>query len=134
MLTYLVYCLPLYGCTLWSLSPSYVKSLQVLIINGILRKIWHLPRTSHTSILPDLLCNLIVYGFTHERFLMRMVFTLLMSCHSSFGVYSPFVDCISSQSFSLLHLVCETTIILISSVSVYLHEQKIWQSIFVKFP
>ena len=49
--TYLVksYCLSLYGCVLWSLSSVSLKSLQIAI-NKILRKIWHLPRHSHISI------------------------------------------------------------------------------------
>ena len=51
VLTYLLksYCLSLYGCTLWSLSSSSIKSLQIAI-NKLLRKIWNLPRYSHTSI------------------------------------------------------------------------------------
>ena len=51
VLTYLLksYCLSLYGCTIWSLSSSSIKSLQIAI-NKILRKIWNLPRYSHTSI------------------------------------------------------------------------------------
>ena len=51
LLTFLfkMYCLSLYGCILWSLSSSSLKSLQVSF-NKILRKIWHLPRNSHTSI------------------------------------------------------------------------------------
>ena len=43
------YCLSLYGCILWSLSSASLKCLQISI-NKILRKIWHLPRHSHTSI------------------------------------------------------------------------------------
>ena len=51
VLTYLfkTYCLPLYGCILWSLSSHAIKHLQIAI-NKILRRIWHLPRNSHTSI------------------------------------------------------------------------------------
>ena len=51
VLTYLfkMYCLSLYGCTLWSLCSSALKYLQVAI-NKILRRIWHLPPNSHTSI------------------------------------------------------------------------------------
>ena len=66
ILTYLfkMYCLALYGCTLWSLSSPFLKSLQVSV-NKILRKIWHLPRNSHTTIvlstakisfIPNLIC------------------------------------------------------------------------------
>ena len=50
-MTYLFksYCLSLYGCVLWSLSSHALKHLQVAI-NKILRRIWHLPSNSHTSI------------------------------------------------------------------------------------
>ena len=44
-----MYCLSLYGCVLWSLSSPSIRRLQVAI-NKILRKIWNLPRYSHTSI------------------------------------------------------------------------------------
>ena len=43
------YCLSLYGAPLWQLSTKALKSLEVSF-NMILRKIWHLPPDSHTSI------------------------------------------------------------------------------------
>ena len=43
------YCLSLYGSVLWTLSSASRNSLQIAI-NKISRKIWHLPRHSHTSI------------------------------------------------------------------------------------
>ena len=43
------YCLSLYGCGLWSLSSSSIKILEVSL-NKLLRKLWCLPRTSHSSV------------------------------------------------------------------------------------
>ena len=43
---YKMYCLSLYGCTLWFLSSTSLRCLQVAI-NKILRRIWHLPRNSY---------------------------------------------------------------------------------------
>ena len=43
------YCLSLYGCTLWSLSSVSLKLLQTSI-NKVFRRVWCLPRCSHTSI------------------------------------------------------------------------------------
>ena len=39
----------LYGCTLWSLSSASLKLLQTSI-NKVFRRVWCLPRRSHTSI------------------------------------------------------------------------------------
>ena len=50
------YCLSLYGCTLWSLSTSSVKIIEVSL-NKILRKVWNLPRNSHTGIYLTLCCS-----------------------------------------------------------------------------
>ena len=46
---YKMYCLSLYGCTLWSLSSTSLRCLQAAI-NKILKRMWHLPRNSHMSI------------------------------------------------------------------------------------
>ena len=67
--TYLVksYCLSLYGCVLWSLSSVSLKSLQIAI-NKILRKIWHLPRHSHTSIVLCVAKILYIHEIIFKRF------------------------------------------------------------------
>ena len=46
---YQSYCLSLYSSSLWSLSCPALHSLEVAF-NNILRKIWKLPRRSHTGI------------------------------------------------------------------------------------
>ena len=43
------YCLPLYGCSLWSLGSPSIKTIDVAL-NKILRKVWKLPTRSHTGV------------------------------------------------------------------------------------
>ena len=43
------FCLSLYGCTLWKLSTSSLKLIEISL-NKLLRKVWNLPYNSHTSI------------------------------------------------------------------------------------
>ena len=43
------FCLSLYGCNLWSLSSPNLNIIQVAV-NRILRRIWKLPRQSHSAI------------------------------------------------------------------------------------
>ena len=43
------YCLSLYGCSLWSLSSSSIKLCEVALKKS-LRKLWHLPHNSHSTI------------------------------------------------------------------------------------
>ena len=83
------FCLSLYGCTLWSLSSSSIKIIEVAL-NKILRKVWNLPHHSHTAIihcvaLVPTICNLL-----YKRF------CSLYSCalsSSSLLVKSIFTNC-----------------------------------------
>ena len=43
------YCLSLYGCSLWSLSSSSLKLIEVAL-NKLLRKLFYFPRNSHSAI------------------------------------------------------------------------------------
>ena len=43
------YCLSLYGSALWSLGSPSIKIIEISL-NKILRKVWNLPRISHTRI------------------------------------------------------------------------------------
>ena len=43
------HCLSLYGCSLWSLSSSSLKLIEVAL-NKLLRKLFHFPRNSHSAI------------------------------------------------------------------------------------
>ena len=61
------YCLSLYGCSLWSLSSTSIKLIEVAV-NKILRKLWKLPYNSHTGITHrvarfDFICNLVYRRF-----------------------------------------------------------------------
>ena len=43
------FCLSLYGSSLWKLSCKSISIIEVSL-NKVLRKVWHLPRNSHTAI------------------------------------------------------------------------------------
>ena len=43
------YCLSLYGSSLWSLSSSSIRLIEVAL-NRLLRKVWNLPYKSHAGI------------------------------------------------------------------------------------
>lgn len=60
------FCLSLYGSSLWSLSSPYLDTIQVAI-NHILRRIWMLPRHSHTGICHTLSQILAVSNIVYKR-------------------------------------------------------------------
>ena len=71
------FCLSLYGCTLWKISTSSLKLIEISL-NKLLRKVWNLPYNSRRRILLDfhmyqplLLCGIV---------LMMLLF-LLSHCH-----------------------------------------------------
>ena len=84
------YCLSLYGCTLWSLSTSSVKIIEVSL-NKILRKVWDLPRNSHTGILRSVAQVHTISNLLYKHFLSLHSHAL----SSSFLVRSIFLN--SSQ-------------------------------------
>ena len=43
------YCLPVYGCSLWSLGSPSIKTIDV-VLNKILRNVWKLSTRSHTGV------------------------------------------------------------------------------------
>ena len=61
------YCLSLYGCTLWSLSSASLKLLQTSI-NKVFRRVWCLPRCSHTSIVLSIANMDFVHNCIQKRF------------------------------------------------------------------
>ena len=69
------YCLSLYGCTLWSLSTLSVK----IILNKILRKVWNLPRNSHTGILHCVAQVHTISNLLYKRFL-SLYSLIFISC------------------------------------------------------
>ncbi len=60
------HCLSLYGAALWSLSSSALLSLEVSF-NNILRKIWKLPRSSHTGIVHQTAKLQSLFNVIHDR-------------------------------------------------------------------
>ena len=117
---YKMYCLSLYGCTLWSLSSTSLRCLQVAI-NKILRRIWHLPRNSHTSIVLNTarisyIHNIIMYRYS--KFISRcldsecFLLTLLYLTHSTL------------PTLLLVIIVCMVTLIPNLSL-IMIHKQQI---------
>ena len=93
-------CLSLYGCGLWSLSSSSIKILEVSL-NKLLRKLWCLPRTSHSSIvhcisqidtISDFIFNrshsLLSSSLTSSSSLVRSIFSASSQCVYSFIGYN----------------------------------------------
>ena len=60
--------LSLYGCTLWSLSTSSVKIIEVSL-NKILHKVWNLPPNSHTGMLHSVAQVHTISNLLYKRFL-----------------------------------------------------------------
>ena len=94
------YCLSLYGCGLWSLSSSSIKILEVSL-NKLLRKLWCLPRTSHSSIVHcisqiDTISafifnrshSLLSSSLTSSSSLVRSIFSASSQCVYSFIGYN----------------------------------------------
>ena len=89
-----MYCLSLYGCILWSLSSSSLRRLQVAM-NKILRKIWNLPRMSHTSVV------LSTAGISYvHNIILRRFYKFVSRCLSS---EFPFVKTLISDSLCLAY-------------------------------
>ena len=89
-----MYCLSLYGCILWSLSSSSLRRLQVAI-NKILRKIWNLPRMSHTCVV------LSTAGISYvHNIILRRFYKFVSRCLSS---VFPFIKTLISDSLCLAY-------------------------------
>ena len=94
------YCLSLYGCSLWSLSSTSLKLIEVAV-NKLLRKIWNLTYNSHTGIVHcvarfDFVCNLVSKRFcsfiqrslSSEYQLIRSIFRTSLNHAFSFTGYN----------------------------------------------
>ena len=62
------YCLSLYGCSLWSLSSSSLKLIEVAL-NKLLRKLFYFPRNSHSAIVHCVAHVDSISSFVLSRFL-----------------------------------------------------------------
>ena len=110
------YCLALYGCSLWQLDCPELHGLGVSF-NNVIRKIWGLPRNSHTSIVHCLgftgsIQNLIFARFSrllstasaHPSALIRSIFTTsAFSCNSNFIGYNYMCGHSHCKSYNAEH-------------------------------
>ena len=62
------YCTSFYGAELWDLSKNNIESIFTAWRTGI-RRIWHLPNTTHSALIPDLCYTLPLL----DMFYMRIV-------------------------------------------------------------
>jgi len=98
------FCLSLYGCALWKLDSAALNSFSVAFHN-VIRRIWNLPRRSHTAIVQSLastggihnivysrFCGLFRSASVHSSGLIRSIFSdSAQTCNSNFIVYNVFV-------------------------------------------
>ena len=84
------FCLSLYGCSLWSLSSPDLDIIQVAV-NHLLRRIWKLPRNSHTAI-----CHCLSRVPAIRNLLFKRHYSLYSSAMLS---SSPLVKAVYSSSF-----------------------------------
>ena len=61
------YCLSLYGCSLWSLSSPSIRIIQAAL-NKLLRKVWNLPRDSHSGIVHCIAQIPAISNLLYDRF------------------------------------------------------------------
>ena len=86
------FCLSLYGYNIWSLSSPDLNILQVAV-NHLLRRIWRLPRQSHSAICH---CLSLVPAITNQ--VMKRFLSLYSTAMSS---SSPLVKAVFSTCSSL---------------------------------
>ena len=65
------FCLSLFGCSLWSLSSSSIRVIEVAL-NKLLRKLWNLPRNSHSSIVHCVAEIDTISSMVYSRFCSRL--------------------------------------------------------------
>ena len=88
------YCLSLYGCTLWSLSTSSMKLIEVAL-NKLLRKVWNLLCKCHTGIVHCVAQVHTICNILYKRFCSLQSHALLSP--------SPLVRAVSSDSPKLVY-------------------------------
>ena len=81
------YCLSLYGCSLWCLSSPSIKLIEVTL-NKLLRKLWCLPRISHSSIVHCVAQIDTISAIIHSRFLSLLSSSLTSSSSLVQSVFS----------------------------------------------
>ena len=81
------YCLSLYGCSLWSLSSSSIKLIEVTL-NKLLDKLWCFPLISHSSIVHCVAQIDTVSDIVFSRFLSLLSSSLTSSSSLVQSVFS----------------------------------------------
>ena len=91
------YCLSLYGCALWSLSSPSIRIAEIAL-NKNLRKVWNLPRLSHSSVvhctsqIPSVFnsrfCSLHLSALSSSSSLLRSLFAAYAQYTFSFTGYN----------------------------------------------
>ena len=71
------YCMTLYGAELWDLSSDHIDSICITWRRGI-KKIWRLPNTTHSSLLPGLCKTIPLIDLLYKRSL-KLVYRCLNS-------------------------------------------------------
>jgi len=71
------YCTSLYGVELWDLSDSYIDSICIAWRRGV-RKVWRLPNTTHSSLLPLISNTMPLIDLLYRR-LLKFVYRCLSS-------------------------------------------------------
>ena len=128
------YCVSLYGCSLWSLSSSSLKLIEVAL-NKLLRKLFHFPRNSHSAIVYCIAHVDSISSFVLSRFLsllsttlsspsplVQSVFSVSSQLVYSFTGYNNIYGSIhlsdySSQDFSIACIICKLDFFLWLSLS-----------------
>ena len=98
------FCLSLYGSSLWKLSCKSISVIEVSL-NKVLRRVWHLPRNSHTAIVH---CTARLYSIFNVVYSMsRELLHSALCCSSSSVVQSVFLDssylCYTSVGFNAIY-------------------------------
>jgi len=71
------YCTSLYGAELWDLSNDYIDSICITWWRGV-RKVWRLPKTTHSSLLPGISNTMPLIDLLYGR-LFKFVYRCLSS-------------------------------------------------------
>jgi len=71
------HCTSLYGAELWDLSNNYIDSICIAWWRGV-RKVWHLPNATHSSLLPGISKTMPLIDLLYRRFL-KFVYRCLSS-------------------------------------------------------
>ena len=107
------YCLSLYGCSLWSLSSSSIKLCEVALKKS-LRKLWHLPYNSHSTIV-----HCVAQIDTISAIVLRRFLSLLSSALSSSSSLVQSIFSVSSSSVFIHLLVIIMFMVLIISLIIH---------------